>query len=142
MNCTVCTDTYGEAADADGRRWRTLCACERHVACGRCKQRATHAFLDDESQVDRFSCDRHGVDKADREGIETVHGVKVMAAQEPPAKSRSEKTSGGVLVHIVCRCGKDVYADRNPTRDDHMKALAAIKSCSVCRPGGSRKESR
>jgi hypothetical protein len=137
MNCHSCTDTYGEALDASDRRWRTLCACERLVVC-RCKQRATHAFLDDEGEVDRFVCNRHGVSAEDRAGIETVHGVKVVAATaeaDAPQRERGKKLSGGVLVHISCRCGKSVYEGRDPTRDDQMKALGAIKSCSVCQHG-------
>lgn len=138
MKCLNCGDTYGEAVDVDDRHWRTLCTCERHVACGRCKQRATHAFLDDDGEVDRYACDKHGVTKVDREGVETVQGVKVTPAQEEPTKPRGEKTSGGVLVHVVCRCGKHVYEGRNPTREDHIRSISAVKGCSVCRPGGRK----
>lgn len=138
MKCSNCGDAYGEAVDVDDRRWRTLCDCERRVACHRCKQPSTHAFLDDDGEVDRYACDKHGVTKADREGVATVHGVKVTPAQEASTKTRAEKTSGGVLVHIACRCGKCVFEGRNPTNEDRLKALSALKNCSVCRPGGRK----
>ncbi len=140
MNCTTCTDTYGEATDASDRRWRTLCSCERLVNCGRCKQRATHAFLDDDNEIDRFACDKHGVSAGDRAGIETVHGVKVVAKNEAPAahREREKKTSGGVLVHIACRCGKIVYEGRDPTREVQLRAMGALKACSVCNTTGRR----
>jgi len=124
MKCKTCLDTYGVATDAEERRWRTLCSCERETRCATCNRfKATHAFLDDLGEVDRYACNKHGVAAADREGVETREGPGMAPAAQPPKKPKTRAEVPAEPVHDLLTLSGFKAA---------IKTSTSLMLCEVC----------